>query len=277
MLRLALARRAVGPVGALLAVAFYLSGSHANAINCFPGDVPTASGHCMPQGRVDCGKYNCGPGEICLGGGKCKNMYGQSGCEPGSIPVPDRRRQLCFDPRVSIYCQNGLLCPIGTVCSGDGCAIPNGAAAQKVRPELIPRHDLADEDINQAKKDYNWPPNDGCKGDGHWSYLPAGASVDAYGPPKIRIRSALGYYTEDLQRALHGRYAAPVETPFENRSLPYNKSQACLYTYKPKEETQVWVCETARPFEQPGGGIQYLFSKVLWESDAEESVQCPPP
>jgi hypothetical protein len=67
-------------------------------------------------------------------------------------------------------------------------------------------------------------------------------------------RAAPGIVLESVQSIAH---ASPDETPFLERSLPYQSLDDGYHRYEVVKELPVWEGRIAPAMGQPGGGIQY--------------------
>ena len=55
-----------------------------------------------------------------------------------------------------------------------------------------------------------------------------------------------------------GKYTAPINTPYEQRALPYLENPLAYHKYEViKPIHNVTISKIAAAFDQPGGGIQY--------------------
>ncbi len=80
----------------------------------------------MPRGSVDCGAYYCGPGKVCMRGGRCGPRgsvdCGGYFCLHGEECVRGGR---CM-PRGATNCGDGGYCPPAQVCKRGGGCMPRG-------------------------------------------------------------------------------------------------------------------------------------------------------
>lgn len=91
-----------------------------------------------------------------------------------------------------------------------------------------------------------WPENDGfVKGTEKIITLSPGTIIDRYGTPG-------------------GRFASPVGTPYDSRSLvPGTKETLPYCIYEVVEPLEVKAAVVAEWFGKPGGGIQYALEKDM--------------
>ena len=100
--------------------------------------------------------------------------------------------------------------------------------------------------INPINGRMMWPKNNGFEGLVEHTTLKEGSMFDRYGDE-------------------NGRFAAPVGTSFEERSLPVNYRLKELNTYKVLKPLPVYRGTTAKSiwFNMPGGGVQYQFNNNI--------------
>lgn len=90
-----------------------------------------------------------------------------------------------------------------------------------------------------------WPENDGFDGGTRKMVLKPKTMIDRYG------------YNG-------GRFTAPLGTPYEKRSLfPGTKEEKPYHIFEVKKKVKVKEGVTAAWFDEPGGGIQYVFDNSI--------------
>lgn len=62
-----------------------------------------------------------------------------------------------------------------------------------------------------------------------------------------------------------GNFVSPEGTPFEMRSLPAGSETRPYNVYEVVKPVEVQAGEIASWFDQPGGGIQYMFNLSIGE------------
>jgi len=85
--------------------------------------------------------------------------------------------------------------------------------------------------------------------------IPAGTTIDRYGGEE------------------HGRFFAPLGTPYEARSLPYDRRTEPYFIYEVQKPLPVKACKTAAWFDEPGGGIQYETQEPAAQLKAEGMIR----
>jgi len=91
-----------------------------------------------------------------------------------------------------------------------------------------------------------WPPNRGFAGEPKSTFLETGSRVDRYGYEG-------------------GTFVSPEGTPYLNRSLAPGTDLQPYNVYEVVKPVEVQAGEIAPWFDQPGGGLQYEFSKPINE------------
>lgn len=91
-----------------------------------------------------------------------------------------------------------------------------------------------------------WPANDGFKAESVKLTLQPGARVDRYGSE-------------------YGTFVCPEGVPYEMRSLAPGSETKPYNVYEVLKPVEVLSGEIAPWFDQPGGGIQYMFDKSIRE------------
>lgn len=91
-----------------------------------------------------------------------------------------------------------------------------------------------------------WPANDGFKGDAAKLTLQPGTRIDRYGSE-------------------YGTFVCPEGVPYEMRSLAPGSETKPYNVYEVRKPVEVLAGETAPWFDQPGGGVQYMFDKSIRE------------
>lgn len=90
-----------------------------------------------------------------------------------------------------------------------------------------------------------WPENRGFEGSSYMVVLKPGTKIDRYGHNG-------------------GRFAAPMGTPYEQRSLfPGTKDVKPCHKFNVVRKVKVEAGVTAAWFDEPGGGIQYVFDNSI--------------
>jgi len=115
----------------------------------------------------------------------------------------------------------------------------NEPLADQIENEDIIRDDIkGNPEFIDENGEPKWPENDGFKDKPQKSLLPTGKMIDLYGDEG-------------------GRFASPLGTPYEERSLPYVKDSQEYHAYKLDKSLDVLEGKTAPAFNQRGGGTQY--------------------
>lgn len=91
-----------------------------------------------------------------------------------------------------------------------------------------------------------WPANDGFKGQAAKLTLQPGTRIDRYGSE-------------------YGTFVCPEGVPYEMRSLAPGSETKPYNVYEVRKPVEVLAGEIAPWFDQPGGGIQYMFDKSIRE------------
>ena len=96
---------------------------------------------------------------------------------------------------------------------------------------------------NRIYSDGSVAPNWGFEGEtGHLAILPAGSELSIFHKPGEAM----------------GQFAAPVDTPFENRALPGNEADYEESRINIEQDQMVWEGQTAQAHGHIGGGTQYM-------------------
>lgn len=112
--------------------------------------------------------------------------------------------------------------------------------AEQIEKEITVRDDIKDNpDFIDETGDLKWPENDGFVGEPKEVTLQPGERIDRYGP-------------ED-----DARFTSPQGTPFEKRSLPFDKDSMEYHVYEVNEPLNVLQGEIAPAYNQQGGGVQH--------------------
>jgi len=110
--------------------------------------------------------------------------------------------------------------------------------AEQIEKEDTLRDDIKDNpEFVDESGDIKWPENDGFEGEPQKETLPTGEMIDLYGDEGGRFSSTLG-------------------TPYEERSLPFDKASQEYHAYQVEKPLDVLQGETAPAFNQDGGGTQ---------------------
>ena len=69
----------------------------------------------------------------------------------------------------------------------------------------------------------------------------------------------------DRYGAETGKFVSPEGTPYSNRALPPNSNVCPYHIYEIKKPIEVQSGKVASWFGEPGGGIQYQFTRSIDE------------
>jgi len=109
---------------------------------------------------------------------------------------------------------------------------------EQIEKQEILRDDIKDNpEFVDENGDIKWPEDDGFKGEPQKETLPTGEMIDLYGDES-------------------GRFSSPMGTPYEDRSLPFDKASQEYHAYQVEKPLDVLQGETAPAFNQDGGGTQ---------------------
>jgi len=160
-----------------------------------------------------------------------------------STVEPKRHIQLQIGDRVALINGGQTLIDTAPEEKADTSMVPLSFVSQALGAEVkyIKITQWTDRDGNII-----WPANDGFKGEPVKLILPPGTRIDRYGSE-------------------YGTFVCPEGVPYEMRSLAPGSETKPYNVYEVEKSVEVLSGEIAPWFDQPGGGVQYVFDRSIRE------------
>lgn len=160
-----------------------------------------------------------------------------------SMPEPEKRIQLHIGDRVALVNGGQTIIDTPPEAEAGTTMIPLSFVSQALGANVkyIKITKWTDREGNII-----WPANDGFRGEAVKMTLQPGTRIDRYGSE-------------------YGTFVCPEGVPYEMRSLAPGSETKPYNVYEVKKTVEVLSGEIAPWFDQPGGGIQYMFDKSIRE------------
>ncbi|MEN6351748.1 MAG: glycohydrolase toxin TNT-related protein [Syntrophomonas sp.] len=160
-----------------------------------------------------------------------------------STEEPQKHIQLRLGERAALFNGGQILIETAPEIKAGTTMVPVSFISQALGAEVkyIKITRWTDKDGN-----IKWPANDGFKGESMKMTLQPGSRIDRYGSE-------------------YGTFVCPEGVSYEMRSLAPGSETKPYNVYEVQKPVEVLSGEIAPWFDQPGGGIQYMFDKSIRE------------